>query len=260
MKIGQVTAAIFVQIVVDTVDTALWKKFPRDIVVRNLGRIINGDGDGESGIIKLFEKPLKNVTSKEVDNTLSKKVGVLKEIMASQEALVAECAEKTVIVRGPMLPFKYDLYVSSLKLINDLLAELDNLCLIDGYSSTLGDERVLDLGADFENYKDSANKTMQGTLSGLLKILNQTDTTPIDDFSLMDTEDDSPARRSLAAPAPSAEAGSVEDLGEVMAQSPVGGSVGGIRGDVVRRILDDTVQHVMKIEKLCCSSGALKLD
>jgi len=251
MKIGQVTAAIFVQIVVDTVDTAQRAQFPRDIVVRNLERLIHGDG--EDGIIELFEKTLDNLTSKDVDDTLSEKVGVLKGIMASQEALVAECADKTVIVRGPMLPFKYDLYVSSLKLINDLLAEMDNLCLVEKYSATLGDERMCHLGKQFESFSHGATRTMKGTLSGLLNIFKQTDTTLIDDFSLMDTDED-------PAPARSAAGGSVEDLGEVLAESAVGGSVGGIRVDVVKRILDDTLEHVMKIEKLCCSSGALKLD
>merc|ERR1712012_974476 len=105
-SIGQVTAAITIQILVDTVDTWYHKKFPRDVVVENLRELLGKPG-GETGVVPVFEawqsypqqkfQSASRLKSNKL-RSIKKNIQGLKDMINTQDAMVAECAPKTTMV------------------------------------------------------------------------------------------------------------------------------------------------------------------
>jgi len=125
MEIGQVTMAIFVQIIIDTTDTFINKKFPRDVVTNNM--VTLGVGEGEAmgqivgGVVHFFSGSF---------DEMSATIKSVRTILSKQEALVPETADKTVIVRGLRPSFPHELYGSVLALITRLVENLEVLALV----------------------------------------------------------------------------------------------------------------------------------
>jgi len=125
MEIGQVTMAIFAQIIVDTIDTCINKKFPRDVVTNNM--ITIGVGEGEAmgqlvrGVVGFFSGSFAE---------MSATIATVNGLLSKQKALVPETEDKTVIVRGLRPSFPHELYTSVLTLITRLVENMEVLALV----------------------------------------------------------------------------------------------------------------------------------
>jgi len=123
-EIGQVTVAIMIQIVIDTVDTWWRSTFPRDVVTHNMCKL--GQWHGRSGfLVQAFDAFFDGEFEKMKEMTAKAKTE-----LASQQTLVSETAPKTVIAPGMRVSFKDTLYTQVLGVIQQLINYLDILYLI----------------------------------------------------------------------------------------------------------------------------------
>uniref|UniRef100_A0A7S2NJY2 Uncharacterized protein n=1 Tax=Alexandrium andersonii TaxID=327968 RepID=A0A7S2NJY2_9DINO len=234
-KIGQVTAAIVIQIIVDSVDANITKKFPQTIVVENMKKLT----DQNDGIVAVFDDlkiHMSEGTGKESMDKIKEKAKKLKDIVASQEAMVGECETKTTIVAGPSPAFQLDLYKGSLAAIEEMLGEIDVLCLLDEFTDNLTheDRKISNVRAkwftpEYVRFYGDVTSAMTKTFKTLNEILAKTDESllrPDGRMCVLD-EDTSPYTDSM-------------------------------RMAVVKRILADTIDHVLTIEHLFCESGCLE--
>jgi len=147
MEIGQVTACIIVQMIVDVIDSTLRKRWPRDVIVTNmakLGMTVDDEtamqwdandtlqhlasSDLEGAIVKAFEH-FMGLNDKSMTEML-KCIEHAKKLTAKQESLVYECRPRSVVVRGPRTPFKVTAGQEALMWIKKLLQEMELLYMV----------------------------------------------------------------------------------------------------------------------------------
>lgn len=232
-KIGQVTAAIFVQIVVDLIDTSYNKKFPKDIVLANMQEMT----DGLQHVFRTIRDHLSSTDpSDELMAQIKQEVSRLKTIFAAQETMVSECENKATMIAGPAPAFKLDLYKGCLDQIKELFGELDALCLIDDFSAKLGGNTNQSstewFKEDFLKFYGQLLQAMESTFKTLMQIMKKKDEGPL----------------------------LKEDVHLTLIDEDPTNHYEGLRMATVKRIIANTLDHVLEIEHLCCASGAMELD
>jgi len=125
MEIGQVTMAIFIQIIIDTYDTHVNKKFPRDIVTSNMAIIGIGPQEEEGAVMQGF----LHFFTGDFEN-MRKVIEKVRGVLQKQSALVPETANKTQIVKGMRPMFPHQLYIDVLAKIKRLIENMEVLALI----------------------------------------------------------------------------------------------------------------------------------
>jgi len=227
-KIGQFTAAICVQILVDAVDTTIRNQYPQDVVVANMKKMT----DGVRNVFQRFEEHVALPTADpNIIEDIKTQAGALKAIMADQETMVSECQPKTTMIAGPRPAFKLQLYMGALAAMKELLGEIDALCLMDEFSAKVGRNHDQWFVQGYKAFYDQVMRAMTKTFATLMTILEKTDesllkTADVDKVSLIDDD--------------------------------TTGHSDSIRMSVLKRIIADTLAHVVEIEHLCCSSGSME--
>lgn len=144
MEIGQVTACIMVQMVVDVLDTIIRKRWPRDLVVTNMAKLgmlveddeknhhqtqqLLGSKDMDGAIVKAF-RDFMSMTPQSMEDML-KCIKDAKDLCTEQERLIEECRPRSVVVRGPRTPFKYTTGKEAFKWIKLLMQEMELLYMV----------------------------------------------------------------------------------------------------------------------------------
>lgn len=228
-KIGQVTAAIVVQILVDMIDTSIMKKFPQNIVVKNMKMLTKGLVE----VFEMFQEHLSSIDPKpELMAKIQEKAGELKGIMDGQRTLVGECETKTIMIAGPKPAFQLDLYKGSLKAIEEILGEVDALCLMDEFSEKLGRKQGEWFDQQYKAFYTEIYHAMKQTFTTLETILEKKDEGLVPKSKVkVCLIDEDPTDHTEA-----------------------------VRMAVVKRIMADTLQHILDIEHLCCESGSLEFQ
>jgi len=187
-ELGQVTAAIVIQIFVDMI---FLRQGPNDIAkakVIEIGEAI------QEGFQAFFEKDRVK---------LKEQVTKVKSALESAQSLAAETDPKLDVIPGASTPFKYDMYVEVLAKLKDLSADLNMLLVVvvelglssnkikDQNESDVRPSRVLEciMGTqaihrcrrDIEDQMDSAFQAVQSVLFHFTE-------DPVDDPSLRDLE------------------------------------------------------------------------
>lgn len=232
-KIGQVTAAIAVQIIVDIIDTTIRKKFPQDIVVENMKKMLNN-------VVKVFEDFKEHMSSAKhgelsLIKDIKERAKETKALMASQQQLVSECEAKTTMIAGPSPPFKLELYKKTLGHLEDLLGEIDAMCLLDEFSDKISKVRKDETHWFTDSYKGFYAEVVSGmkqTFDTLLLIFE----------------------RKTEALIPK------EKVKVVMPNEEVKLHTESLRMATINRIMVDSFYQVLQIEQLCCESGALEFS
>jgi len=144
MEIGQVTACIMFQMLVDVIDTSIRKRWPRDRVVTNmakLGMTVNDNEcneqqtqqqlagrDMDGAIVTAFEHFMKmdDGSMKEMRKCIEE----AKKLTVLEESLIHECRPRSVVIRGAKTPFKFDAAQQALTWIKRLLQEMELLYMV----------------------------------------------------------------------------------------------------------------------------------
>merc|ERR1719245_1943629 len=85
--------------------------------------------------------------------------------------LHAECKDKTVIIRGPRIPFKTKLFSKSLTVLEKLVHELESLLLIVDYSEKLEEkDRGIETASGVYFKLENSMRKAFAALSGIYQI------------------------------------------------------------------------------------------
>ncbi|CAK0883389.1 unnamed protein product [Prorocentrum cordatum] len=185
-KIGTVTAAMFVQIVVDAWGERFFETSPRQIIIKEISSVIGENMYSLADTFKTCRRATLPTYSKDKFDALSVKVAGFRTTLTRLRGMTGEVEAKTVIVRGPGKPFDVKLFTGFLDRFDALLNDLDVLVLVQRMANAWNREaefvEVLDSygsnGPSGNDRFDHLAHILDVTLRAVLKILDTTDESP----------------------------------------------------------------------------------
>lgn len=231
-EIGQITVAIGLQLIIDVVDSQIRRKFPRDQLVYTMR---------DFGVGRLKPKPTQgkivqafNAFFERDFETLAAKVAECKAAFAEEQDLLDQCQPKGQIVLGQRVVFPYQLYTNCLEVIELLLSEMDILILVANSSNDK-------LMGQF----DWSHVCTESKRYGFLQILTRV-------FSRLQLLLEHTTEEAIEVPEQMRTSERAE-LGSTTKTE--GGDAASLRVQVASRALDRSLEHLLKIEELCISTG-----
>jgi len=223
-EIGMVTAAIVIQIIVDTVDTAVRKQFPRDVITRNIAKLgMQSQGGSPGLVVQVFNSFFK---SPEPDfEAMKGYIQEAKDLMAQQKAMLSECQDKTIVTRGLQVPFKYELCCQALVQIRKILDDVEVLVLLHE-CGVFREEEDVDWNEVFGHWRAELRQVLVLAFRALQHALEQ-------------RQDEQISIK-------------IKDL---KLKSDAVTSSKFVRVTVAKKVLHDIMSHAFELEHLCYSSG-----
>eukprot|EP00928_Gymnodinium_smaydae_P009145 TRINITY_DN13386_c0_g1_i1.p1 TRINITY_DN13386_c0_g1~~TRINITY_DN13386_c0_g1_i1.p1 ORF type:complete len:916 (+),score=250.94 TRINITY_DN13386_c0_g1_i1:253-2748(+) len=223
-ELGAVTVAIMIQIFIDSLDTAVRRRNPRTIILKNMRKLgmSSNKADRTNGLLvevyrAFFQKDWEK---------MAEHIRAAKGLISGQQALLSELQDKTIIIRGMSVPFKYKLCCEAVANIDKLLGEAEVLMCLN--CSHMNNDKAINWTAINEHYQDFI-PTLIMALRALQTALEQKDETKVG-LTLRDISHYKP----------------IADLTE------------SVRVSTGIRTLHDAMSHTFEIAHLCYSSGTFK--
>jgi len=264
MEIGQVTACIMVQMIVDVLDTTLRNRWPRNRVVTNmakLGMTVKDEEkneqqtqqqlagrDMDGAVVNAFEH-FMGMDEKSMEEML-KCVQESKRLEDLLQTLINECRPRSVVIRGAKTPFKYDSAQQALVWVKRLMHEMELLYMVYKKgplsAGTPEPHFVHNLQLDPE-YQNAILTTMRLTFMDLQMVFKHDKSGSIE----------RPYKANPKLPNP--------DMNwRIKSDSALAQRSGDFRRDlcvcVAQRALYDSLSHLAELQHICYSTGSFPYE